>query len=89
MFIAGTETTSTSISWALLLLLTHPHIQHKCHQQINQVLGSGRAPMAEDRAEMTYVEATCMEVLRWASIAPVSVPHGVEQVRFLVLTCLH
>jgi cytochrome P450 len=76
LFVAGTETTSTTIKWALLLLLHHPHVQDKCFQEIRDVIGTSRTPTMADRPKMTYLEAFIMEVLRFADIAPMSVPHA-------------
>jgi cytochrome P450 len=70
LFAAGTETTSTTISWALLLFLHHPHVQDKCFQEIQQVTGGTRPPCMRDRPDMTYMEATILEVLRWTDITP-------------------
>ena len=47
MFAAGTETTSTAIRWALLLFLHHPKVQERCHKEVMDVIGSGRAPKME------------------------------------------
>ncbi|XP_025099204.1 cytochrome P450 2U1-like [Pomacea canaliculata] len=80
----GTETTATTIRWALVYFLHYPEVQEKCFQEIQLVVGAGRAPTIRDRPELTYVEATIMEVLRLADIAPFSVQHGLEQdVKFM------
>ena len=38
MFIAGTETSSTTLKWILLYLCLYPEIQSKCREEINKVL---------------------------------------------------
>ena len=38
LFFAGTETTSTSLTWAFLFFIKHPDIQDKCRQEILKVL---------------------------------------------------
>jgi cytochrome P450 len=75
LFSAGTETASTAVLWALLLFLHFPHVQDKCHQEVAKVLGK-RAPSMRDRTVMTYLEAIIMEILRFANVVPMSVPHG-------------
>ncbi|KAL8615093.1 hypothetical protein ACOMHN_009169 [Nucella lapillus] len=76
LFMAGTETTSTAILWALLFFLHHPHVQDKCFQEISDVIGPHRPPSMSDRPKMMYLEATICEVLRRADIVPLSLPHS-------------
>ena len=38
IFIAGQDTTSSSIIWTFLYLLHHPEVQRKIHQELNEVL---------------------------------------------------
>ena len=76
LYLAGTETTSTAISWALLFFLHYPHVQDTCYKEISDVVGTDRLPSMRDKPEMTYLEATICEVLRLADIVPMSVWHG-------------
>ena len=39
MFIAGTETTTSTIRWVLFYLIKHPEIQQKIHQEIEYEIG--------------------------------------------------
>ena len=48
LFGAGSETTATTLSWALLYMILYPEIQEKVHQEIDEVLG-GREPTLDDR----------------------------------------
>ena len=37
MFLAGMETTSSSLLWTFLFLLHHPEVQSKVHQELDEV----------------------------------------------------
>lgn len=51
---AGTETTSTTLLWALLFMTKYPEIQKKLHKEIDLVLGKGRQPSRDDRLRWIY-----------------------------------
>ena len=51
LFIAGTETTSTSLIWLILLLATHPEIQEKVQQEIDAHVPRGEMPSMEHRTK--------------------------------------
>ena len=73
--IAGQETTSTSILWALLLIAKNQNVQQLVHEEINQVVRD-REPNSADRAQMPYTESVLNEVLRFAAIFSI-IPHTV------------
>ena len=79
LYFAGTETTSTALRWALLFFLHHPEVQDKCYKEICDVIGPDRPPSTRDKQEMTYLEATTLEVLRKGDIAPMSISHGLSR----------
>ncbi|XP_033744191.1 cytochrome P450 2C37-like [Pecten maximus] len=79
LFVAGTETTSTTIKWAILFLISNPHIQTKLRNEINDVIGLSRAPSMTDKPEMTYMDAFMHETFRMGNLVPFSLPHGVKQ----------
>ncbi|KAL2077138.1 hypothetical protein ACEWY4_026642 [Coilia grayii] len=75
LFIAGTDTTSNTLRCACLYLMTHTHIQERCHQEIDSVLGSRECVSFEDRHSMPYVQAVLHESQRVADVVPLSVFH--------------
>jgi len=76
IFGAGTETTSTTIEWAILFMLLHPDVQRKVHAEIDDVIGRERTPTAEDKLRMPYTEATLYETSRRGSVIPHNLPHS-------------
>ena len=39
LFQAGSETSSTTLSWAVMYLALYPEVEAKCHEEIELVLG--------------------------------------------------
>ncbi|XP_046583282.1 cytochrome P450 2G1-like [Haliotis rubra] len=77
--LGASETTSTTIRWALVYFLNYPDVQDRCFQEILENVGQSRRPSMKDRTNLPYVEATILETLRYADIAPIAVPHSVAQ----------
>ncbi|XP_029456171.1 cytochrome P450 2G1-like [Rhinatrema bivittatum] len=76
LFFAGTETTASTIRWAIKFMLMYPEIQEKVQKEIDSVLGPGKCPSLEDRARLPYTNAVIHEVQRVASIIPTGLPHA-------------
>ncbi|XP_076441103.1 cytochrome P450 2J5-like [Babylonia areolata] len=79
LYAGGTETVTTTIAWALLFLLHHPHVQQKCHREIRDTLGPRPILSITDKAAMPYVEATVMEIQRKANVVPLGLLHGLAR----------
>ncbi|XP_075056908.1 uncharacterized protein LOC142143093 [Mixophyes fleayi] len=78
LFIAGMETTATTLRWGLLLMMKHPDIQKKVQNEIERVIGSA-TPQIEHRKEMPYTDAVIHEIQRFGDIIPGSLPHATSQ----------
>ena len=74
LYLAGSETTTTTLHWSIAYLATWPEVQHKIAEERNLIIG-GRQPRLEDRGKLPYFEATIHEVLRFSSLVPLGVPH--------------
>ncbi|NXS52229.1 CP1B1 protein, partial [Brachypteracias leptosomus] len=76
IFGAGQDTTSTALSWVLLLLLKHPQLQQDLQAELDRVVGRSRLPTAEDRPHLPLLEAFIYETLRYSSFVPITIPHA-------------
>ncbi|XP_061269048.1 cytochrome P450 2J2-like isoform X2 [Bos javanicus] len=77
LFLAGTETTSTTLRWGLLFMALNPEIQEKVQAEIDRVLGQSQKVSTASRESMPYTNAVIHEVQRMGNIVPMNVPREV------------
>ncbi|XP_019206870.1 cytochrome P450 2J2 isoform X2 [Oreochromis niloticus] len=71
---AGTETSSTTLRWALVFMMTYPEIQEKVQAEIDRVVGQSRLPTLADRPNLPYTDAVIHETQRVGNIIPLGLP---------------
>jgi len=79
LFIAGTETTATTIKWAILYFLHNPEVQNKMREELDDVVGMSRVPSVNDRCNLPYCQAVLTEVQRCGNISPFSIQHSCRE----------
>ncbi|KAJ9590992.1 hypothetical protein L9F63_027800, partial [Diploptera punctata] len=77
LFIAGSDTTSGSLSFAILHMILYPGIQTEIQKELDEVVGRERLPSLKDKTQLRYTEATLCELYRVSSVDPLAVPHAV------------
>lgn len=75
MLVAGTETSSTTMEWALSLLLKHPEAMSKTRAEIDTYVGQDQLLKESHTAKLKYLQNVITETLRLYPAAPFLVPH--------------
>jgi cytochrome P450 len=75
MFIAGTDTTATTLEWAMSLLLNHLEVLQKVKIEIDNQVGSERLINDLDLTKLPYLHCVINETLRLYPPAPLLLPH--------------
>ncbi|KAG8390926.1 hypothetical protein BUALT_Bualt01G0134400 [Buddleja alternifolia] len=79
MFLAGTETSTLTIQWAMPLLLSHPKAMHELRQEIDDNVGHNRLINDFDLSELLYLRCVINETLRLYPPVPLLLPHFSSQ----------
>ncbi|KAL8188147.1 UNVERIFIED_CONTAM: hypothetical protein K2H54_062164 [Gekko kuhli] len=64
LFVAGTETVSTTLRWAFLLMANYPDVQEKVQMEIDNAFGSSELYSYQDRKKVPYTNAVIHEIQR-------------------------
>ncbi|XP_058080433.1 flavonoid 3'-monooxygenase [Magnolia sinica] len=74
LFTAGTDTSSSTVEWALAELIRHPKILAQAQAELDSVVGSARLVSEADLANLPFLNAVIKETFRLHPSTPLSLP---------------
>ncbi|XDV30159.1 hypothetical protein PO909_033140 [Leuciscus waleckii] len=72
LLLAGVDTTSNTMLWALYLLSRDPEAQETLYHDVTRVLKGNRVPTAQEVNSMPYLKAVIKETLRMYPVVPIN-----------------
>nr|XP_016437353.1 PREDICTED: geraniol 8-hydroxylase-like [Nicotiana tabacum] len=79
LFGAGTDTTTSTLEWAMAEMLRQPEIMRKAQVELGEVIGKGKIVEEADVSQLPYLQCIIKETLRMHPPFPLLVPRKVEQ----------
>ncbi|KAI5647334.1 hypothetical protein M9H77_33339 [Catharanthus roseus] len=74
-FVAGTDTTSATVEWAMAELLRNPKKMEIARAELHQVMGKKEMVNESDISRLPYLQAIVKETFRLHPAAPLLLPH--------------
>nr|WHP37780.1 linalool 8-hydroxylase CYP76T1 [Camellia sinensis] len=78
LFLAGTDTTSSTVEWAMAELLHKPEKLAKAQVELKEVIGKDGIIQESDISRFPYLQAVVKETLRLHPPGPLLIPHKAE-----------
>jgi cytochrome P450 len=79
MYTGGADTSVSTMAAFFLAMSMFPDVQRKAQEEIDRVVGPGRLPKPSESERLPYVNAVVEEAQRWHPIAPMGLPHAVDE----------
>ncbi|KAL6348758.1 hypothetical protein AAG906_033414 [Vitis piasezkii] len=79
LFVAGTDTTSSTLEWAMAELLHNPEKLLKARMELLQTIGQDKQVKESDITRLPYVQAVVKETFRLHPAIPFLLPRRVEE----------
>ncbi|KAF7818983.1 3,9-dihydroxypterocarpan 6A-monooxygenase [Senna tora] len=70
ILLAGTDTSSVALQWAIAEIINHPEVLKKLRAEIDSIVGTSRLVTESDVPDLMYLQAVVKEVLRLHPPAP-------------------
>ncbi|KAL2339404.1 hypothetical protein Fmac_007344 [Flemingia macrophylla] len=78
LFVAGTDTVTSTIEWAMTELLRNPNIMSKAKAELESTIGKGNNVEESDIARLPYLQAIVKETFRLHPPVPLLLPRKAE-----------
>lgn len=78
IFVAGTDTSTYTLEWAMAELMHNPEIMSKVQNELEQVVGKGNPIEETDVAKLPYMQAVIKETFRVHPPVPLLLPRKAE-----------
>ncbi|KAK4873493.1 hypothetical protein RN001_015522 [Aquatica leii] len=72
LFVAGAHSTSSTLDYAFLMMLTHYDIQEKVQKLLDESFSKDQEVQYADRHKIPYIQAVLLEVKRYCSVVPIA-----------------
>uniref|UniRef100_A0A5B7BAN2 Geraniol 8-hydroxylase n=1 Tax=Davidia involucrata TaxID=16924 RepID=A0A5B7BAN2_DAVIN len=78
LYIAGNDTTSNTLEWAMAEVLQNPETLKRARAELDQIIGKGNPVEESDIARLPYLQAIVKETFRLHPPVPFLIPRKVE-----------
>lgn len=75
---AGTDTITSTVEWAMAELLHNPNVMSKAKAELEQIIGKGKLVEEIDIGKLPYLQAIVKETFRLHPAAPLLLPRKAE-----------
>ncbi|KAF8761884.1 cytochrome P450 [Rhizoctonia solani] len=75
LYIGGSDTSASTLLVFVAAMVTHPDVQIKAQQELDDVLGFETLPTIADRERLPYIQNIINELFRWQPVFPTGIPH--------------
>ncbi|XP_068640457.1 cytochrome P450 76T24-like [Aristolochia californica] len=78
LFVAGSDTSSDTLEWAMAELLLNPEAMARARSELDEIIGEGKQVEESDVCRLPYLQAIVKETLRLHPPAPFLIPQKAE-----------
>ncbi|XP_057746205.1 geraniol 8-hydroxylase-like [Arachis stenosperma] len=78
LFVAGTDTITSTLEWAMTELLSNPNTMRKAKRELEETIGKGNQVEESDIARLPYLQAILKETLRLHPSVPFLIPRKAD-----------